>query len=111
MIVETYRIASTDSDILNAPSRLTSIPYDGQLILEFQASANDGTNYGELTVQLSDGSTPLENVRVPEGVTDGALNANDKYVVSVPAIQGGHIIVALTVNGTVATQVRATLMP
>ncbi len=111
MIVEMFRIEATNADILLAPSRLASIPYNGTLILEFQCSSNTAASNAAVTVQLPDGSTPLDSVVIPDGVTDGALNADDKYVVSLPATQGGHIIVGLVETGTTSTVIRATLMP
>lgn len=111
MIVEAYQLTATDTDVLAAPSRLAAIPYDGQLILEFQADANDGTNYWEVTIQLPDGSTPLDAVLIPEGANAGSINADDKYTLSFPVAQGGHVTVHATETGTAVLDVRATLMP
>ncbi len=111
MIVEFFRLAATDLDVLAAPSRLASIPYNGQLIIEMQAQNSDGTNQFAITIQLPDGSTPLDAVVIPDGATDGALNADDKYVVVVPATMGGHILLQAVESGTAIMMIRATLMP
>ncbi len=111
MIVETFYLTATDADILAAPSRLNSIPYNGTLILEFQSTVNTATASFDVTIQLPDGSTPLESVSIPDGVVPGAMNTDDKYVVSVPATLGGHVIVAATEVGTAELFIRATLMP
>jgi hypothetical protein len=111
MIAEFYRLEATNTDVLKAPSRLAAIPYNGTLILEMQAQQSDGTNQFTVTVQLPDGSTPIENMIIPDGATDGALNADDKYTIAVPATAGGHILVSATEGGTAVMMIRATLMP
>lgn len=111
MIVEAYQLTATNTDVLAAPSRMAAIPYDGQLILEFQADVSDASNYWEVTIQLPDGSTPLDAVRISEGVNAGSLNANDKYTVAFPVAQGGHVTVHATETGTAVLDIRATLMP
>lgn len=111
MIAEAYRITATDTDVLAAPSRLAALPYNGNLVIEMQAQQNDASNYFEVTIQLPDGSTPLESVRIPSGATDTAINADDKYSVVVPATAGGHILVQATMTGTAVLDLRATLMP
>lgn len=110
MIVETYLLTADNTDVLAAPSRLTSIPYNGTLIVEMQSSANDGTNNFEVTIQLPDGSTPLENVLVPAGVTSGGLNMDDKYQVAFPVREGGHVLVSADENGTAVLSLRFTMM-
>jgi len=111
MIVEFFRLSATTADVLAAPSRLAAIPYNGMLIIEMQAQQSDGTNQFAVTIQLPDGSTPLEGVVIPDGAVDGALNADDKYVVSVPATAGGHILITATESGTAILMMRCTLMP
>ncbi len=111
MIVETFRLAATDLDVLAAPSRLAALPYNGTLIIEMQAQQSDGTNQFVVTIQLPDGSTPLDSVIIPDGATDGAINADDKYVVAVPATMGGHILIQATESGTAILMMRVTLMP
>lgn len=113
MIVETFIVTATNTDLLAAPSRLSSIPYNGTLILEMQAADNDGTNNMAITLQLPNGENPIADaaVTIPKGVTDGSFNANDKYTISVPATAGGHILLALTETGTTTAWVRATLAP
>lgn len=111
MIVETFRLEATDNDLLAAPSRLAAIPYNGRLILEFQAANNTLTAFWAVTVQLPNGDLPLNEVRIPEGVTDGALNLDDKYTITVPAALGGHILVDCVETGSSVLVVRATLMP
>lgn len=111
MISETYQLSATDADVLAAPSRLSAIPYAGQMILEFQSSVNDSTNNFAVTIQLPDGSTPVEDFQIPKGATAGAINGDDKWAIQVPASAGGHIGVAATLTGSGVLTMRATLMP
>lgn len=111
MIVETYLLTATDTDVLAAPSRLAAIPYAGTLIVEFQAADNDGTNRFDLTIQLPNGETPLDTVSAPKGVTDGCWNDNDKYTVAFAVTKGGHVLIAATETGTSSLWIRATLTP
>jgi len=111
MIVEMFRLEATNNDLLAAPSRLAALPYNGTLILEFQSANFTLSAFFLVTVQLPDGSTPLDAVGIPEGATDGALNADDKYMISVPATAGGHILVGCVETGVSVLIVRATLMP
>lgn len=111
MIVEMFRLAATDLDVLVAPSRLSSMPYYGTLILEMQAQQSDGTNQFVVTIQLPDGSVPMDAVIIPDGATDGALNVDDKYVIGFPVEQGGHVLVQAVESGTAIMMIRATLMP
>lgn len=112
MIVETYRLAATNTDVLAAgTSRLASIPYAGVLHLEVQSENADGTNQFAMTVQLPDGSTPIENMIVPAGVTTGGMNADDKFQVNFAVDVGGHVTVSCTESGTAVMNVRATLTP
>lgn len=113
MIVETYLISATDADVLEAPSRLASIPSGGTLILEFQADTSDATNWFDLTIQLPNSTTPLKDVRIPGNVTYGigSWNMDDKYQVAFPVSVGGHVYVSLTLTGSATCMIRATLTP
>lgn len=111
MIVETFQLTASNTDVLAAPSRLASIPYNGTLILEFQADVNDASNYWSLTIQLPDGDIPIDGQRLVEGRNAGSINGDDKYQVSFDVPQGGHCIVACAETGTAVLDIRATLMP
>lgn len=111
MIVEAFRIDATNADVLASPSRLNAIPYNGNLIIEMQSQNNDATNFMSLTVQLPNGDTPLDGVRIPAGAVDTSLNSEDKYQVSFFVTQGGHVTIALTETGSAVIDMRVTLMP
>lgn len=110
MIIESFFLAATDADLLAAPSRLAAIPYNGTLTLEFSSNLNDATNSWAVTIQLPDGSTPLEAQRITAGVV-GQLNRETKYTTQFAVAQGGHLLVSCTETGTALLTVRATLMP
>lgn len=111
MIVETYQLAASDTDVLAAPSRLASIPYAGLLTLEFQSDVCDASNYYSLTLQLPNGDVPCDSILIPEGRNAGSINAEDKYVIQIPVAVGGHVTVNLVETGTSTMLVRATLNP
>lgn len=80
--------------------------------MEFQADRNTTTEYALLTVQLPDGSTPLEGVRVPEGVNTYSINMDEKYQLSFPVAVGGHVLVSLAMPASVCiVESRFTLVP
>lgn len=111
MIMEAFHVTTSDTDLLAAPSRLAAVPYAGQMILEFQASDNSATDFFKVTIQLPDGSTPIDSQRIPDGATAGGINSEDKYAVAFPVTKGGHVLVALDETGTCTCNVRATLSP
>lgn len=111
MIVETYHLTASNTDVLVAPSRLAAIPYAGVLVLELQASENTATNNFEITVQLPNGDVPVQDVRIYDGATLGGMNADDKYSLSFPVAQGGHLLLSATETGTATLDIRCTLMP
>ncbi len=113
MITETFLVVATDADLLNAPSRLASIPYAGNLVLEAQASVLTATNRFLLTVEMPDGSTPVNGQLIPAGAVagGGVLNADDKWQMSFAAMQGAHFTIGLVEVGTCVVALRVTLVP
>lgn len=111
MIVESYNLSASNTDILAAPSRFTSIPYAGTFTMEFQATANDATNNFQITVQLPDGTVPFEDLLAPAGATAGGLNDDDLFFAQFEVAKGGHVLVSATENGTALLNCRFTLSP
>lgn len=109
-IVVTGREAATNADILQG-TRLQTVPKGGVLTFELQAYDNDATNNMTVSVQLPGGDTPMNGVIVPNGVTDGALNADDKTVASYMVGQGGHCVFSCTETGTTTLDWRVTYRP
>ncbi len=105
VIKEAFQFTATNADILAAPSRLAAIPRNGLLVVEVSTTDCDGTNFGQLTIQMPDGDIPLEDVIIPANgfsVGDNILHEDTKLMVSLAATQGGHVGVAYTENGAVA---------
>ena len=111
MITETFVLKASDTDVLNAPSRLSSIPYAGKLVVEAQAATADAVNNFTLTVEMPDGTIPVNAQRVSAGATVAALNADDKWQMSFDANQGAHFTLAAVETGASTLILRVTLLP
>lgn len=105
IIKESYLLTASNTDILAAPSRLASIPADGVMTIEVSSTDNDGTNYGQLTLQTPGGDTPFENLVIPQNgfsTADGVIHDDTAIVFQLEVDQGGHVTLSYTENGTVA---------
>lgn len=112
MIYESVLVSASNTDLLST-GRLNAIPYGGTLILDFLADLADATNFYQLTIQLPDGSNPVDAQTVPGSGSglDGVLDERELLRFSFPATQGGHFTVNLTENGTATCMFRAVLRP
>lgn len=112
MIFESSLISATNADILSV-GRLNSIPYAGQITLRFLADLGDATNNYVLTLQLPDGSVPVDAQTVPASGagTDMLMDERELLQFTFPAINGGHFTVSLTENGTATCAFQAILRP
>lgn len=112
MILETFVIAGTNTDVLSA-GRLNSIPYAGKLTLQFLADLATAANQYSLTVQLPSGDVPIDAQVVPANSTaaEGLLDERELMQMTFPALPGGHFVVSLTETGTAVCAVRAILRP
>ncbi len=113
MIIETFLISTTNTDVLSA-GRLNSIPYAGNLVLDFLADLGDVTNNYVLTLQKPGGDVPIDGQVVPASGSglDMVLDDRELMRVIIPRVpQGGHVTVSLTENGTATCAVRAVLTP
>lgn len=109
-IVVTGREAASNTDILQG-TRLQTVPKGGTLTFELQAYDNDATNNMTVTIQLPGGDTPMNGVIVPNGVTDGALNSNDKTQATYGVAQGGHAVFSCAETGATTLDWRVTYRP
>ena len=100
-------ISASDTSVLT-DTDLQSIPGPGVVIVELQASANDGTNGFSASLTLPGGATPLNGMQIPAGVTAGGMNADDKYLGTFRVSQGGTVKLALTEAGTATCMYRVT---
>lgn len=106
LIKEAFFLTATNTDILAAPSRLAAIPRAGSMMIECSASDCDGTNFGELTIQMPNGDIPLDQVAIPVwndgGGADALLDTRTETSLTLQVQQGGHVLLQYTENGTVA---------
>jgi len=115
MIYLTGFEAATNADILNN-TRLTSLPYGGFLTIQCQGNLNNATNGYTVTIQLPDGSVPVDAQRVSagqevEGALGGQLDTRLLDQWSFPATIGGHFIISFTESGTAVLTWRVVLRP
>ncbi len=105
--------AASNTDILQG-TRLQTVPAGGVLTFELQASTNEAaTNNFTVSVQMPNGDTPLNNVRVPacNPNLQGVIDERQNLTVSFPIMQGGHCVFSATENGTSQLAWRVTYTP
>ncbi len=114
MIYLHFNLVATNSDLLNN-TRLSSIPYNGTLVLQVQANLGNATNNYAMTIQLPNGEVPVDSQQVSAGDEVDALGGqlDSRYLdqFSFPAPQGGHFTIALTETGTAICTARVVLRP
>jgi len=105
VIKETFVFNASNSDVLAAPSRLTSIPKPGVLTIEATATDSDGANFATMTLQLPGGDIPFENLRIPANgisTTDNVMHSDTELKITVAVAAGGHVLLSVTESGSVA---------
>lgn len=114
MIYLTGTEAASNNDILN-DTRLTSIPYGGQLTIQCQANLNNSTNRFSITIQLPDGKVPVDAQFLTAGQEGDALGGqlDQRYLTqwTFPAVQGGHFTISFTETGAAIATWRVVLRP
>ena len=115
MIYLAGREAATNPDIL-LNTRLSSIPYGGQLTVQCQANLNNSTNNFVVTLQLPDGKVPVDSQPVHagqevEGALGGQLDTRFLDQWTFPAAQGGHFTISFTETGSAVLTWRVVLRP
>ncbi len=109
MIVLSDAIAATNADILQG-TRLQTVPAGGYLTFELQANLANATNNYNVSIQLPDGSTPMNGVIVP-GATADIIDDRQKLMATFAIAQGGHCVFSLTETGTALAMFRVTYTP
>lgn len=102
--------SASNTDILQG-TRLQTVPAGGFLTFELQSSANDATNSFTCSIQLPNGDTPLNTVRIPAGDATGEIDSRKKLMVTLPVAQGGHAVFSATETGTAVLAWRVTYTP
>jgi len=102
--------SATNTDILQG-TRLQTVPQGGFLTFELQSSVSDASNSMAVSVQMPNGDTPMNSVRIPAGASSDAINDNDKTMITLPIAQGGHTVFSVTETGTAVLNWRVTYSP
>lgn len=112
IIVVSAVLTASDVDVLNN-TRLQTVPSNGYLTIECQADLNNATNNFAVSVQLPDGSTPLEAVPVPGNNPSlgGVIDDRQKLEGTFPVDQGGHAVIQFTETGAAIATFRITYTP
>lgn len=99
-----------NSDILQG-TRLQTVPQGGFLTFEMQSDSNSSSNYVTVSIQMPNGDTPLNTVRVPRGDNAGELDDRKKLMITLPIAQGGHTVFSADETGTAVLTWRVTYTP
>jgi hypothetical protein len=104
--------AATNTDILQG-TRLQTVPAGGVLTFELQAEVNNNSNNFTVSVQMPNGDTPLNSVRVPGSnpALAGVIDERQNLTVSFPIQQGGHCVFSAAETGTCNLAWRVTYTP
>ncbi len=114
MIYLRSTVVASVTDLLNN-TRLSALPYNGQLVIQVQANLGNATNNFAITIQLPSGDVPVDSQQVAAGLEADALGGqlDERYLdmFSFPASQGGHFTISLTETGTAICTTRVVLRP
>ncbi len=100
-IILSSQQAATTADILQG-TRLQSVPSNGVLSFELQASDNDATNNYTVSIQMPNGDTPMNATRIPCGNSTGLAGVIDERTALKTRFrirQGGHCVFSCTETG------------
>lgn len=113
VIIVSGQEAASNTDILQG-TRLQTVPSNGSLRFEMQASDNDGTNRYVASVQLPNGNTPMNATRVPCGNSTGLAGVLDERTALIATFavgQGGHSVFSVVETGDAEVTWRVTFRP
>jgi len=111
IVLSGYELA-TNTDILQG-TRLQTVPAGGFLTFEMQANSNTDTTFSTVSVQMPNGDTPLNEVRVPgcNPTNDGVIDDRQKMMITLPIAQGGHTVFSVNETGANSFSWRVTYTP
>lgn len=101
-ILITGNEVASNTNLLSG-TRLESIPaYANFLLFRCSADLNDATNNYALTIELPDGTIPVDGQRVPSSnpALAGVLDERTLMEWTWPAIPGGRFIISVVESGT-----------
>ncbi len=112
LIVLSAQLTASSTDILQG-TRLQTVPAGGYLTFELESNLADATNNYTATIQLPDGSNPLNGVLVPANGAgaSGVIDDREKLMVTLPVAQGGHAVFSVTETGAAVLTYRVTYQP
>jgi hypothetical protein len=104
--------SATNADILQG-TRLQTVPAGGVLTFELQGHSNTSGNNYTASIQMPNGDTPLNNVRIPacNPSSEGVIDERQNLTVSFPIMQGGHCVFSCVETGTTHLTWRVTYTP
>ena len=104
--------SASNADILQG-TRLQTVPAGGVLTFELQAKDNNATNNFTASIQMPNGDTPLNSVRIPacNPSDEGVIDERQNLTVSFPINQGGHCVFSASETGSSAFAWRVTYTP
>ncbi len=112
-IIVSGQEAGTNTDILQG-TRLQTVPSNGMLTFELQASDNAAANHYTASIELPSGDTPLNDVLMPAGPDAGVPGVIDSRVdlqASFRVGQGGHSTLSCIETGDTEFTWRVTFSP
>lgn len=103
---------ATNTDILQG-TRLQTVPAGGFLTFEMSANVSTDENNTNVSIQMPNGDTPLNDVRIPSVNPSlvGVIDDRQKLMITLPIAQGGHTVFSSTETGTSALAWRVTYTP
>ena len=112
MIFEQQIFTDSANDVMQG-GRLSNIPYNGALALQFQAQQLSEANNWRMTIQLPNGDVPLDNQLISAGAdVPGCLDSDTLTQMTFNATQGGHFTIGVTKTGGANVLIaRFVLMP
>lgn len=111
-IMESGFIVGTNADLLSS-TRLQTVPQDGVILFQVQASDNNATNNYKIDLQLPDSDVPMIAQDVPCGEVTGFAYLDDRTMLQYAAFvgKGGRVVFGLTETGDAEATWRATFTP
>ena len=110
VIVQSAILSASNADILQG-GRLQTVPELGTLTFEMSASVATAAAQFVTSIQLPNGSTPLNGVLVPANAVVGQLDDRNKLAVQFATGQGGHAVFSVVLTGASVLTYRVTFRP
>jgi len=103
---------ATNTDVLQG-TRLQTVPAGGFLTFEMCANSLNNADFIEVSIQMPNGDTPLNNVKVPavNPALPGVIDDRQKLMITLPIAQGGHTVFSATETGSNVLTWRVTYTP